>query len=312
MDLCYAAVLRAALDTPWAIQPEKLEAIAAFLATKAAGREVDPEAAALTLGGGGAAQGIRREGNTAIIPVLGTITYRSDSLMSSSGMTSTQRLSAWLREAMADPAVKNILLDINSPGGTVPGVGEFAAELLAAREKKPIVAFANPMAASAAYWIASAASKIVMLPSGEIGSIGTFSIHQDLSHALRQEGVTTTIIKAGKYKTEGNPYEPLSEDARANRQERVNALNEIFIRAVAKGRGVTADQVKSGYGEGRMFFADKAVALGMADQVGTIDQVLRDMNDPKRGASLLGEAAAIETNTELARSLKDLAAQMRA
>ena len=203
--------------------------------------------------------------------MYGTIVQRADLFTEMSGGTSTERLSATFAQAVADPSVGSILLRIDSPGGGVYGVAEMADQIFKARGKKPIVAVADSMAASAAYWIASAADEIVVTPGGEVGSIGVFAAHEDISRHLDAEGVGVTLISAGKYKVEGSPFEPLGEEARAALQSRVNDYYSLFVRAVAKGRGVSVDDVRGGFGEGRVVGAQQAVKLGMADRVDTYD-----------------------------------------
>jgi len=117
----------------------------------------------------------------------------------------------------------------------------------------------------------------VVTPSGEVGSIGVFAIHQDMSAALDQLGVKITLIAAGKYKTEGNPFEPLGEEAMEAVQGRINDYYDMFTRAVARGRGVRQADVISGFGEGRVVGAEQAVRLGMADRVAPIDEVINGL-----------------------------------
>jgi signal peptide peptidase SppA len=148
------------------------------------------------------------------------------------GGTSTQQISAALAEANADDSVAQILLDIDSPGGSVSGVQELAAEISAS--KKPVTAYANSLAASAAYWIGSAASSFYMTPGGEVGSIGVWMMHQDWSTALKNEGIDVTLISAGARKVEGNPYQPLGKEAQTFMQSRVNDYYGAFTRDVAR------------------------------------------------------------------------------
>jgi ClpP class serine protease len=128
--------------------------------------------------------------------------------------------------------------------------------------------------ASAAYYIGSAADEVVVTPGGEVGSIGVFMAHQDLSAALEQEGVKITLISAGKFKTEANPFESLSDEAKAALQKTVNVYYESFVNAVAKGRDAKASEVRNGYGQGRMVTAKEAVLLGMADRIETLDETI--------------------------------------
>ena len=215
-------------------------------------------------------------GSIAVIPITGPIFYRF-SYWSDSLMTLRNRF----RKAASDPSIKAIVLDIHSPGGTVPGVTEFASDIFEARDEKPIVAVANAMAASAAYWIASAATELVVTPSGEVGSIGVWAGHVDLSKMLENEGVKITLVSAGKFKVEGNPWEPLTEEARAALQASVDETYQQFVADVAKGRGKSTAQVIGDFGEGRMVSAARAREVGMVDRIATLDQVLAKLSVSK-------------------------------
>jgi len=172
--------------------------------------------------------------------------------------------------------VSQILLDIDSPGGSVYGVQELATEI--ARAKKPVIAIANSLAASAAYWIGSAASEFYATPGGEVGSIGVWTAHQDVSKALAEAGVNITLISAGEFKVEGNPYEPLGADAQKFMQSRIDDYYAAFTRGVAKGRKVSVDQVRSDMGKGRVFGADQAQSASMVDGIATFDEVIARMH----------------------------------
>jgi signal peptide peptidase SppA len=273
------------LSTPWALMPERMAAFATVLARKEAGASnlgvlkraadgsigiaVMPEAAAPR------GKGNQRSGAIAVIPVYGTIVQRANQLDICEGGTSTQQISNMLADANADDTVAQILMDIDSPGGSVYGVQELAAEISAS--KKPVVAVANSLAASAAYWIGSAASEFHVTPGGEVGSIGVWMAHQDYSRAMEEAGVTTTLISAGEFKVEGNPYAPISADALAFLQSRVDDYYAAFTKGVAKGRKVGIDAVRGNMGKGRCFGADQAMAAGMCDSVSTFDQVVARM-----------------------------------
>jgi signal peptide peptidase SppA len=211
----------------------------------------------------------------AVLPLFGTIAHRMGMFSDMSGGTSTERFQQYLNSAVNDPTVKSIVIDIDSPGGTVNGVPELADQIYDARQAKPIVAIANSQAASAAYFLASQASDVVSIPSGEVGSIGVYAAHLDLSKALENEGVKHTLISAGKYKVEGNPFEPLTAEAKQSMQEKVNNYHDMFVNAVARGRNTTSDKVRNGFGEGRMLQADQARRAGMVDRVATFDRTLK-------------------------------------
>jgi capsid assembly protease len=312
----YSRIISAVMQTPWAILPEKLHTILAFLRFKADDGEMsaeeialikqpakepiyyacdfdedEPVAASITAGPSSASRG--KGGQIAVLPISGTISHRMGGMSEFSGGTSTERFSQWLQAAVSDPTVKSIVLDVNSPGGTVDGVPELADEIYKANQTKPVIAVANAQAASAAYWLASQAGELVVTPSGQVGSIGVFGAHQDVSAALEKEGVKTTLVSAGKYKTEGNPFEPLSADARQALQDSVNTYYDQFTAGVARGRQAQQQDVKSGFGEGRMVPAKQAVKAGMADRVATMDQTLARLK-ARTPAAAAPKAEAIE------------------
>jgi signal peptide peptidase SppA len=233
----------------------------------------------------GAARPPERQVNrVAILPLFGTIFPRANIMTDVSGATSAESFGNQFTELIQDPNVDAIILDVDSPGGQVDGIDELATKIFQARGTKPIVAIANYTMASAAYWIGSAADQVIVSPSADVGSIGVFAVHEDMSKALDREGVKMSIIKRGKYKAEGNPYEPLTEEARAAIQSRVDEIYDGFINTVARNRGVTPATVRDSFGEGRTVSARQAVELGMADRIGTlqetIDQLLGSSNPP--------------------------------
>lgn len=216
----------------------------------------------------------RRPGAVAVIPIRGVITARPSFLEMYGLATSALTVTGALREALAAPEVKAVLLDIDSPGGGTAGVGELADEIRAAREIKPIIAHANHLAASAAYWIAAAASQVEASPSALVGSVGVYIMHLDQSGMLEQMGLKPTFVSAGRHKVDGNPFEPLGDGARADMQAMVDEVYGQFVDAVAAGRGAAAAEVRAGYGEGRVLMALQARKAGMIDVIRPIEQTL--------------------------------------
>lgn len=271
----YEHIISYVASTLWAIEESKLAEILSILAFRASGQTFSAEEIAARIGGG--SRGVASQGGgVAIVPIHGVIAHRIGGMDDASGGASTERIGAMLRAAHANPDVGSIVLDVNSPGGTVPGVQELAAEVFAMRGKgtKKIVAHVNSLAASAAYWIASQADEIVSTPSGSAGSIGVFTAHQDLSKALEKAGVDVTLISAGKFKVEGHPFAPLSDEGKAFLQARVDEAYGQFVKDVARGRGATAADVRIGYGEGRVLTAKDAKAAGLIDRVATFDETV--------------------------------------
>lgn len=275
--MSYDRVLAEFVGTPWAIQQEKLEAIKALLLMRARGERLTPEDIKARTGGKDSKRSVRSSGGVSVIPIYGVINHRMNMMSEMSGGTSIEQLTSQFRGALADPQIATIVFDVDSPGGGVSGVQELADEIFAARKQKQIIAQVNPLAASAAYWLAASAEQIVMTPSGAAGSIGVFTTHEDVSKALEKEGIAVTLISAGKFKTEGNQYEPLNEDAKAYMQKRVDEYMQSFVQCVARGRGVTAAAVKTGFGQGRVAGAQDALALGMVDRIATLDQTIEGL-----------------------------------
>lgn len=219
------------------------------------------------------------QGGIAQIKVFGLLSQRGDWWGSS-----TDEIGRELDRLMADESVGAIVLDVDSPGGVVYGTPELAAKIRAARgQGKPIVAVANSLAASAAYWIASAADQVIASPGSELGSIGVYLMHVDWSAALEQAGIKVSMIFAAPYKVEGQPFAPLTDEARAACQRDVDDYYELFLAGVAEGRRVTKAVVRKEFGQGRTMPAERAAAAGMADRIAPLDQVL---------AELAGTAAA--------------------
>ena len=274
------------LATPWALMPERLSALATVISRWTQGAPAS-DAAMFQVQTDRVLRDTRRQtsaaisgGGIAVIPIYGVITQRGNMVddVSGPGMVSTQIVTQMLRQAVADDAVSQILLDIDSPGGSVYGVSELGDAILSARAQKPVVAIANSLAASAAYWIGSQASEFYVTSGGEVGSIGVWQAHQDYSKAMDEAGVKTTLISAGKFKVEGNPYAPLDEEAQGFMQSRVDDYYASFTKAVAKGRGVPITQVRDGMGQGRVLGADAALAQNMVDGIASFDQVLSKMH----------------------------------
>lgn len=213
-------------------------------------------------------------GKIALIGVYGGLTPKGSWYGSS-----LSEIAGTAERAASDPDIAAAIVDVDSPGGTVAGTMEAATAVAYLAAKKPCVACVNTLAASAAYWIASQASEIVMTPSADVGSIGAMIMHQDISGWLEQIGLNVTIIrsKQSPMKNEAHPFAPLSDDAKAFLQSRADAAGADFVKAVASGRKVAQEKVRDDFGQGRVFGAREAVARGMADRIATFSQIVADM-----------------------------------
>lgn len=223
----------------------------------------------------------RAGGAVAVLPLTGILTPRGSllSYLFGGGLGGLVDFREAFAEAVASPDVGAIVLDVDSPGGLIDLVPETAEDVLAARGSKPIIAVADVQAASGAYWIAAQADELVVTPSGDVGSIGVYMVHEDWSGANEQVGIVPTYIVAegSPRKVDGNPDEPLSNEARADWQAEVDDLYAMFVDAVAEGRGVSAAEVQANYGQGRTLLAQRAVDAGMADRIATVEEVVGDL-----------------------------------
>jgi signal peptide peptidase SppA len=216
----------------------------------------------------GAAPGI------AVIPVYGTLVRRSLGLDAASGLTSYGQVAAMLDAALADASVTGILLDIDSPGGEAGGVFELAQRVRAASAVKPVWAVASDSAFSAAYAIASAASRIYVSQTGGVGSIGVIAMHVDQTARDAQDGYRFTAVTAGAHKNDFSPHEPLDPDAYALLQAEVDRLYGLFVDHVATMRGLDAVAVRAT--EAGLYFGPNAISVGLADRLGTTESALVD------------------------------------
>jgi len=283
----YPRVVEAFYNTPWAILPEKLADIQAFIERKVIEPPLthseqmildcmDRARAGMPPLSAGPRNGVMMHGRTAVLPVMGTISRRASMLSDASGGTSADAIQRNLESLVADSGVRNIVMCFDSPGGSVAGMTELADCIRMMGQQKKIVGVADSMAASAAYWLMSQCRECYATPSGMVGSIGVIAAHTDTSKMEEAAGVKTTIISAGKYKAEREG--PLTDDAKAHLQSLIDAAYGQFVGDVAKGRGVSEATVRSDYGQGRMMTAKDAKAAGLVDGVATLATVVSRMN----------------------------------
>ena len=276
-------IISAALTTTWAISET-------YLHTLLMHAKVDEPTRRIKLP--------KVQGDVAIIPVYGVINQRASIWDELFGGTSTQGLSASFVRAINNEKVGAVVFDVDSPGGTTAGVEELSDLIWAGSQRKPVVAVANSQMASAAYWLGSQVGskqlRLVASPGADVGSIGVFRMHEDMSEMLAADGIKVTFIQAGKYKTEANPYEPLSEEALAFHQTQVDAAYEKFVSAVSRGRGVAKSVAREGMGQGRMFHAAQAADLGLVDRVATLGRVLEELGAGTSGRITQAESQQIQ------------------
>lgn len=240
----------------------------------------------------------------AVINLSGTLVHKSSGIDALSGMAGYNALANDLAQAMDDPAVRGIMLDCDSPGGEVAGCQALADKIT--NSTKPVWAHANEMAASAAYWLASAADELYLSETAMVGSIGVLMAHADNSQAIAAEGVTVTLIYSGAHKVDGNPYEALSDDVKAKFQADIDGIRTLFASTVASNRGMTTDAVLAT--EAQVYRGQDAVDAGLADGVMSFDQALQKFSSslaprgaftPLKGATMSKQADSTTITPEM-------------
>lgn len=214
-------------------------------------------------------------GGVAVLPIHGTLVQRGDSLDAMSGLTGYNVISRRLQAALADPKVKGIVLEFDSPGGEVAGVFELAGQIMAAT--KPVWAHANEMMFSAAYALGVAASDITMAQTAMVGSVGVIMMHVDQSQADAKKGLVYTPIYYGARKTDYSSHAPLSDPARASAQEQVDRIGQIFVDHVASARAIDPAVVKAT--EAGLLTPGQALDNGMADGQASLTETIHRMTD---------------------------------
>lgn len=213
-------------------------------------------------------------GNVAVIPVEGVIAKKFSNVLRSSGVTSVDILEKLIIKAVDDRTVDCIMLNFDTPGGTVRGVPEAAVTIRAARETKPIMAFADGMMCSAGYWLAAQANVIYASASSDVGSIGVYQPFLDQSRFAEMQGLRVEMFKSGRNKGAGYPGTSLTDEQRQIIQDRVNTIGIQFRQAVRAGRAGV--EVSDEDMQGQSFDAETALARKLIDSITTFDVAMRD------------------------------------
>lgn len=270
------------LTKPWAIQESKLQEITSIYDSRLRGEKINFKEFE-------AATGIPLENNqptefavtdgVALIGVDGVLAKKMNMFMKISGGSSMQIIGDQIRAAVEDESVKAIILNIDSPGGTVDGTEELAETIFNARGQKPIVSFVDGMMASAAFWIGAAADKIIL--SGKtnlVGSVGVIAQHIDQSKFNEKQGVKVTNIITGKLKDLGTPHKELSEDGLAAIQGEVNQIFSVFISSLARFRNVSEGVILEKLGDAKILVGEQAIDAGVVDGVSTLSTLINELS----------------------------------
>ena len=261
-----------------AITPRKMKEIMAFLEPRLAGSIEALPIIAYDEDDGQDEESLPYDldGGIAIIPIQGTLVKRGSGMSAMSGMSGYEALAKCVAQAVADPNVKGILLDVDSPGGEVDGCPDLADLIYGLRGTIPTCAVCNDQTCSAAYWIASGADQVFVTRTGMIGSISCFMLHRNQAGADKAAGLDYTYVMPDEdeYKTEGNPHQPLSDHALSTMTAEVTRIRNMFVSAVARNRSVSADSILAL--KGGVQFAEGSIPL-LADKLGTLSDALANM-----------------------------------
>jgi len=280
-------------NQPWAILPSTMGLIVEVLRYRMAGGKYTPEeieertdgrvahlAAEIITPEAAGVGSVAAGGSVAVLQLYGVIAQRMNVVMDMSGGTSTEIFGRQFQMVLVDPTISAIVMQVDSPGGSVFGVEELATMIYKARGQKKLIAVADSMAASAAFWIATAMDEVWVTPGGMVGSVGVIAEHYDMSQAYAQEGISPTLITFGEHKAEGNDTAPLTDEATTEIQRMVDSYGMSFVKGLARQRGVSTVKVMNDFGQGRVYRADEAVQRGMADKVGTLTEAIRSALGP--------------------------------
>ena len=204
----------------------------------------------------------------AIIPIEGIIVPQETTLSFYQKGISSSTIIEFLNTAVKSENVKGIILEINSPGGTVVASKEIAD--MVKNSPKPVVALIKDVGASGAYWIASAADKIVADPLSITGSIGVIASYLEFSKLFEEYGITYQSLKAGKFKDIGSPYKELTPEEQAVLQKKLNKIHDAFIQEVANNRNLSKETVQA-LATGIYFLGEEAYDNKLVDELGGKD-----------------------------------------
>lgn len=285
------------IGTPLLLARAKLDVLLAVLGERVGVPQVSVAAFEPVI-----APSVRTQSSIAVIPVFGTLVRRTNGLEAASGLTSYSELTARLQAASVDPAVRGVLLEIDSPGGEAGGVFELAEHVRTLAQHKPVWAVAVDSALSAAYAIAAAANRVVVTRTAGVGSIGVIAMHVDQSARDVQQGYRYTPVLAGAHKADLSPHAVLAPEALTRLQREVDRLYDLFVDHVALMRGLDSDAIRAT--EAGLYFGDDAVHAGLADAVGGFDDTLAEFAQfLSRPVNRLGHHAALLTPTP---TIKDI------
>ena len=240
---------------------------------------------------------IQQVGNTAVLSISGTLIPKGNWFTSWLGMTGYNEIHDALATIINEGSSTSIMLDIDSPGGSTRGLNDITATIKSVDEDfMPVMAHSSGQMASAAYRIGAAARGVYSTDMAEVGSIGAVAIHQEYTGAMKQAGITPTVIRSGKYKMLGSAVEKLSDLAKREIQADVDYIRDDFINEIASNMGLTPQHVMDTAGDGQVFFGQQALDIGLIDAIDSYEGVVKRLDDI-HNSTYGGPAAPSQTGT---------------
>lgn len=261
---------------------------------------------------------VLRHDAVSVMKLHGMLSRRQNLMTRYSGGTSMEMFGKSLDLLVADKSVRTIVISVNSPGGSYQGLPELGDKIFAARKKKRVIALADDHALSAAYWLASQATKLFVTPSAEVGSIGVYRLYVNRGPEMREAGREPEILRVPDGKNRMSGVEPLDKETREYELSILGRTFEAFLAVVARGRNLSVDKIRETFGNGREFQTESAVELGMADGVrqlqDLVDQEIATMTEQEykdKIASLEAERDSLKTKvTDQASTISSQAADL--
>lgn len=309
----YPLIASRLFNAPLLIHPQKLDAIIAGLGPRLFGREMGAAIAqavsqgVFTVDGGAEAKipaemfstkrgtwsrenGYAVVDGVAVINMSGALVHRSRMEADSTYLLGYNDIVGRIEAAMNDSEIHAVLPVFDTPGGEVQGAFEGADRLLALRGKKPMIAIADGMAASAGYLLASQFEELTITQTGYAGSIGVVMRHVDFSAALASDGIKVTHVFAGAHKVDGNQFEPLPEAVRADMQAEIDSLYRMLVSRVAAAKGLSEDAVRQT--QAQTYRGQAAVDAGLASRIATTDQLITELAAKRTRVHPVGQSVA--------------------
>lgn len=281
----YAQIASRLFGQPLLLTPDSAETIGQFILQRQSGEQL-PQANRMI----GAPQfdhddrwkGYRKEGKVGIISVVGELVNRGAYLGASSGLVSYEGIQHQAKLIGEDNSITHVVIEYNTPGGEALGMSDTARGLKELLNGKKLISVVNSLAASAGYGLACVGDEVVIGESAVAGSIGVVILHLDQSERLAGMGLKPTFLYAGNTKVLGNGFEELSEDARNHLQSKVDECMDGFVSLVADHRSALTAEKIAGL-EANTFTGQKAIEVGLADRIGTVQSVVNEINGVRGG-----------------------------